>query len=142
MKRPSCQYLSMWMHVRPAAQLSMTMRCTICHSHPTSSNQTPLSAIWRCSNAVVAVKLWAPKLATKLVHLFCDNATPMAISKAGKGWEPFLQACARNVWLTCVIWVITLTVGHMAGESLTTTANALSHWHLGQVDRDKGGCTG
>ena len=41
-------------------------------------------------NAMVAVKLWAPKLATQLVHLFCDNATAVAIFHMGRGRDPFL----------------------------------------------------
>ena len=47
-------------------------------------------------NAKVALKLWAPKLATQVVHLFCDNATVMAIFQAGRGRDPFLQACTST----------------------------------------------
>ena len=51
--------------------------------------------------------------------------------------DPFQQACARKMWLTCAIWDITLAVGHMAGESPTDTADALSGWHLGQMYMDR-----
>ena len=86
---------------------------------------------------MVAVKPWAPKLASQLVHLFCDNATALAIFHARKVSDLFLQACAKKVLLTCATWDITLTTsGYVAGESLTATTDALSCWHLGQVFRD------
>ena len=61
----------------------------------------------------------------------------VAIFKGSKGWDPFLQACVREIWLTCAIWDVTLAVGHVSGVSLTSTADALSHWHLGQVYKNK-----
>ena len=61
----------------------------------------------------------------------------MAIFHAGRGRDPFLQACAREIWLTCAVSDIILAVGHVSGASLTDTADALSRWHLGQVYKDK-----
>ena len=84
-------------------------------------------------NSVVALKKWVLKWKHQFVHLFCDNATALAISQAGRGRDPFLQADAKDVWLMCAIWEITLAIVRMAGESLTDTADALSHWHVGQV---------
>ena len=78
----------------------------------------------------MAVKVWAPHFKGQLVHLFLDNATAVAIFQAGKGWDAFIQACARELWLTCAAWDITLAVGHVPGTSLEDTANALSHWHM------------
>ena len=51
-------------------------------------------------NMVVAVKLWAPHLGHKLIHLYSDNATAVAIFQAGRGRDEFTQACAREVWIT------------------------------------------
>ena len=88
-------------------------------------------------NAVVAVMVWAPKFANHLVHLFSDNATAVAICQAGKGSDSFLKACTREIWLTCAVWGITLAVGHVAWETLTSTVDVLSQWHLCQTYRDK-----
>ena len=52
-------------------------------------------------NAVVALRLWAPQLAHKLVHLFSGNATAVSIFQLGRGHDEFIQACAREVWSTC-----------------------------------------
>ena len=87
-------------------------------------------------NAVVAIKLWAPSFSNCLLHLFSDNAKAVAIFQAGRGRDCFLQPCAREIWLTCAVWDITLAVGHVPGDSLTGTADALSRYHLGQVYKD------
>ena len=49
----------------------------------------------------------------------------------------FIQACVRDIGLTCATWDITLAVGHVPGTSLSDTADAFSRWHLGQSYRDK-----
>ena len=72
----------------------------------------------------------------KLVQLFCDNTTAVAILQAGKGCDTFMQVCAKEVWLTCPIWNITLWVGHKPGEDLISSDDMLSHWHLGQLYKD------
>ena len=46
------------------------------------------------------------------------------------------KLCAREVWLTCAIWDITLTVAHMASEELMSSADALSHWNTGHHYKD------
>ena len=84
-------------------------------------------------NAVVAIKLWAPSFSNCLLHLFSDNPTAVAIFHVGRGRDCFLQACAREIWLTCAVWDITLAVGHV----LTGMADALSRYHLGQIYKDK-----
>ena len=38
-----------------------------------------------------------------------------------------------EVWLACAIWNITLGVGHVAGQDLISSPDALSHLHSGQV---------
>ena len=136
MKKPWFLYSYMWMqglsekeayHLHFPAHM-LQQQLSICH----------LEVL----NAMVVVKLWAPKLASQLVHLFCDNTTAVAIFQAGKGRDPFLHACTREMWLTSAIWDITLTIGHMARESLAASTDALSHWYLGQVYREKSLCYG
>ena len=86
---------------------------------------------------VVVVKLWTPRLSHQLVHLYSDNATAVAIFQAGRGRDEFIQACSREVWITCATWVYTLVVGHIPGSCLADTVDALSRWHLGQGFRDR-----
>ena len=62
----------------------------------------------------------------KLEHLYCDNDTAVHIFQVGKGRDTVLQGCARQLWLTCAFHDITLTVGHIPGKLLTSSANALS----------------
>ena len=107
---------------------------------PCSSTQPPrrqahchLEAL----NAVVVVQLWALNLIHKLFHLCCQQISPVSIFQAGRGRDDFIQACAREVWITCATWDITLVVGHIPGAQLATTADALSHWHLGQTFKNK-----
>ena len=85
----------------------------------------------------MAVKVWAPHFRGQLVHLFSNNATAVAIFQASKGRDNFTQACARELWLTCATWDITLAVGHVPGNSLEDTADALSHWHLGHPYQER-----
>ena len=122
----------MWMHACPIVGPSVTARLII--QFPAYIlQQTLFICHLEVLNAMVALKMWAPKLTTQLVHLFCDNVSAVA----GRGMDTFLQACTREVWLTCSIWDITLAISHVAGESLTDSANALSRWHLGQMCKDR-----
>ncbi len=82
-------------------------------------------------NAVAALKLWAPSLRGQLVHLHSDSATAVAIMQAGRGRNPFLQACAREAWVIAAINDLTLVVTHIPGRQLQDTADALSREHLG-----------
>ncbi len=83
-------------------------------------------------NAVAALNLWAPGLKGKLVHLHSDSATAVAIMQAGRGRDAFLQACAREAWLTAAIHDLTLVVSHIPGRELQDTADALSREQLGE----------
>ena len=67
------------------------------------------------------------------------SSQTIAIFQAGKGRDPLIQACTRDIWLTCAVWDVTLAMGHVSGISLTSTADALSRWHLGQTYKDRVG---
>ena len=54
-------------------------------------------------NAVVAIKMFVQWHKDQFFHLFCDSATAVAIFQAGRERNTFLQACARELWLTCGI---------------------------------------
>ena len=57
---------------------------------------------------MTAVKVLAPMFTRQLVHLFSDNTTAVTIFQVGKGRDAFIQAYAREIWLTCTAWNITL----------------------------------
>ena len=88
-------------------------------------------------NAAIAIKLWAPMLAGRRVRLHSDSSTAMAIIHAGKGRNGHFQACARELWMACAVHDITLTFTHTPGDSLVSTADALSRYHLGGVYQDR-----
>ena len=67
---------------------------------------------------MVAIKLWAPQLAHKLVHPFLDNATVVSIFQAGRDRDDFIQAYATEIWITRATWNITLVVSHFPGTHL------------------------
>ena len=75
-------------------------------------------------NTVIVIRLWEPQLAHKLVHLFSDNATVVSIFQVGRGRDEFIQACAREVRITCATWDITKVVGHIPGTHFSDTADA------------------
>jgi hypothetical protein len=89
------------------------------------------------ANAVAALKLWAPDLTGRLVHLYSDSSTAVAVMQMGRGRDPFLQTCAREAWLTAALHDITLEVRHIPGEELLETADALSRQHLGGQFRER-----
>ena len=84
-------------------------------------------------NAVAELQHLAPQCTGQLVHLFSDSAKAVAIFQASRGKDAFIQACARELWLTCEQFNITLGVSHTPGEGLTLTADAFSHWHTSQL---------
>ena len=86
---------------------------------------------------MAAVKTWEEDVQHKLVHLYCDNETAIHIFQASRGSDPFLQSCVHQLWLTCASHDITLEVGHIPGEFLTSSADTLSQWHTGQQFQDR-----
>lgn len=46
------------------------------------------------------------------------------------------MACGRVLYLANAEFDITLAISHMPGKDLTMTADALSHWHMGQHHKD------
>ena len=88
-------------------------------------------------NAMVALITWVAKLCGKLGHLYCDNTTAVVVFHAGHGRDPFLQACARQLWFLCARHEITLGVGHMTRECLVELADTLSCWHAGHLYKDR-----
>ena len=95
-------------------------------SHPARPLHLSSRGLKCCSgNQVVGPQAGSP---LRRQHHSCHH-----ISKK----ESFLKTCAREIWLHCATWDVTLVVEHVSGESLTLTADALSRYHLGQVYRER-----
>ena len=54
----------------------------------------------------------------------------VAVFQAMRGRDPFIQACIREVWSTCTVNDIALSVVHTPWEQLIDSADALSEYHL------------
>ena len=123
----------MWTSAPQARGWSPLTKPTTCSPPPTSIQHHNVSICYlEALNAVVALKVWAPMFTGNLVHLFSDNTTAVAILQTGRGRDAFIQACTREICLTCATWDSTLSMGHVSSASLEGTADALSCWHLGQ----------
>jgi hypothetical protein len=85
-----------------------------------------------CLNVLAAFRLWAPLLKGKSVELRSDSATAVAVLQEGRGRDQFLQAAAREIWLLAAINEIDILAVHVSGESLLSSADALSRQHLSQ----------
>jgi hypothetical protein len=81
-------------------------------------------------NCVVALKLWAPLYNNAAIRLHCDNIATVAVLQCFKGRDPFLQKCAREVWLICALAKVDLFPKHVPGAHLTMSVDAFSRSHL------------
>ena len=50
-------------------------------------------------NILVAVKLFGVYWKNKQVKIFCDNMAVVCVLQSGKTRDPYMAACARNIWL-------------------------------------------
>lgn len=80
-------------------------------------------------NIVIAVKLWSADWEHKVVRILCDNAAAVAVLQHGRSRDPFLLACARDIWFETAIRDINLLPQHAPGNTLVTV-DALSRAHM------------
>ena len=84
-------------------------------------------------NILVAVRLFHQQWASKKVLIHCDNAAVVSVLKSGRTRDPYLGACARNVWYVAATSDIDLQYTHVRGVD-NKVADALSRWR-GTVDQ-------
>lgn len=82
-------------------------------------------------NLVIASKLWAPAWRGLRVIFRCDNAACCSVLNTGRGKDPFLLQCAREVWLLSARHDCIITAQHVPGDN-NVLSDALSRWHLDQ----------
>ena len=87
-------------------------------------------------NIVVALKLFKDLWAGQKILIRCDNEAVVTVLKTGCTKEPFLGACARNVWFLAACFDINLQYEHVRGIH-NTTADLLSRWQGSMADFQK-----
>ena len=87
---------------------------------------------FQCFNVLAAFRLWATLLKGKSVQLSSHSATAVAVLQQGRGRDQFLQGADRECWLLAAINEIDIKSVHVSGESLLSSADALSRQHLSQ----------
>ena len=78
-------------------------------------------------NILVARKVFCRHWAGKQVLIHCDNQAVVCVLQLGRAKDPFLGACARNIWLWAATHDIELSYVHVMGKH-NRTADLLSRW--------------
>ena len=81
------------------------------------------------SALVIAVKLWAPKLAGVQFQISCDNDAAVQIANSGRTQDPFMQRCLRQLWLTKARYDLEIHVIHVPGIH-NVFPDCLSRWDM------------
>ena len=67
-------------------------------------------------NILVAVRAFCYQWASKSILIHCDNQAVVSVLQSGKARDPFLGACARNIWLWAATHDIELSYVHLLGK--------------------------
>ena len=68
---------------------------------------------------VMAVKIWAPKLAGSRFQISCDNDAAVQVVRSGRTRDGFMQRCLRQLWLTSARYDLDLHVSHIPGSTMS-----------------------
>ena len=77
---------------------------------------------------VMAVKIWASKLAGSRFQISCDNDATIQVVHSGRTHDAFMQRCLRQLWLTSACYDLDLHVSHITGVH-NVFADCLSRWY-------------
>ena len=86
-------------------------------------------------NVVVALKAWCEQWKGQRVHIACDNSNACLAVQTGRSRDPFMQHCAREIFLYTTSYDIQVQLVHQPGVQMVR-ADALSRAHTGQSYRD------
>ena len=78
-------------------------------------------------NIVVALKVWATQWSNKKLCIKCDTMAVVEVLTSGKTKDNTLATCARNVWLLCTIFNISIHIEHIPGKQ-NVIADLLSRY--------------
>ena len=66
-------------------------------------------------NILIAIQGFGPFWCSKKILVHCDNMAVVAVLSSSRTRDPFLAACAQNVWQTAAFCDIQLVYKHIAG---------------------------
>ena len=78
-------------------------------------------------NILLAVRLLQPHWAGRKVLVKCDYEAVVTVLRSGKTRDPYLGACARNIWYVCALANIDIQYVHVRGLD-NRVADLLSRW--------------
>ena len=78
-------------------------------------------------NILLAIRTFKPHWASKKILIQCDNEAVVTVLRSGKTRDPYLTACARNIWYTAAAADIDLQYVHIRGVN-NRIADVLSRW--------------
>ena len=87
-------------------------------------------------NILVAVKVFCNQWSSKCILMHCDNQAVVSVLQSGKARDPFLSACAHNIWLWAATHDIELRYVRVLGK-YNRTADLLSRWSNSVRDKNE-----
>ena len=78
-------------------------------------------------NILVALRLFAPQWSGRKILVKCDNQAVVTVLRSGRTKDPYLSACARNIWYCAPTHDIDVRYVHIQGKE-NRVANLLSRW--------------
>ena len=78
-------------------------------------------------NILLALRLFKHQWSRRKVLIRCDNEAVVTVLKTGKTRDPYLAACARNMWFESAMLDIDLRYAHVRGCD-NQMADVLSRW--------------
>ena len=85
-------------------------------------------------NILVALHIFGEFWHGHRIGVKCDNLAVVQVLQTGKTRDPFLGACARNIWMESAKTDIDLMYSHIQG-SKNMVADLLSRWKNFQVEQ-------
>ena len=79
------------------------------------------------ANILVAIKTFAKAWNSKKVLIKCDNQVVADVLRSGRAKDPFLGACAHNIWYVAALEDIDVQYVHVFGKN-NRAADLLSRW--------------
>ena len=84
-------------------------------------------------NILIAIRLFTFLWTSKRILIRCDNEAVVTVLKSGKTRDPYLAACARNVWYASARSDIDIQYAHIRASE-NGVADTLSRWQ-GTIDQ-------
>ena len=78
-------------------------------------------------NILLAVKLFETQWAGRKIIIKCDNQAVVSVLRSVRTKDPYLGACAQNIWYVCALADIDVHYLHIRGLDNRVT-DLLSRW--------------